>query len=129
MVDEGLQIEMHKYLGGTCNQLESPVLRVGGVADHVHVFCRLSRKMVPSNLVGELKRESSKWIKTKDAKLVDFHWQDGHGAFSISPSHVDPVVQYITDQGDHHRQVSFQDEFGRLRRKYEIEFDERYVWD
>ena len=127
--DDGLRNEMHNYLGGTCNQLECPVLRVGGVADHVHILCRLSRKMATSDLIAETKRESSKWIKTKDVRLANFHWQDGYGAFSISPSHVEPVVEYIRNQEIHHKKESFQDEFRRLLRKYEIEFDERYVWD
>lgn len=127
--DDELRVEMHKYLGGTCRDLGSPPLRVGGVEDHVHILCRLSRKLAVFNLLAELKRESSKWVKTKDARLSDFHWQDGYGAFSISPSHVEAVKQYIANQADHHRQVSFQDEFRRLLQTYEIEYDERYVWD
>ncbi len=127
--DDAIRTEMHNYLGGTCNQLKCPILRVGGVADHVHILCRLSRTLSPSNFIAELKRESSKWVKTKDQSLRDFHWQDGYGVFSISPSHVEALVQYINDQAKHHSDESFQDEFRRLLHKYKIEFDERFVWD
>ena len=127
--DEALRAEMHKYLGGACRDLKCPSLVVGGVEDHVHILCRLSKTMAVSDLLAELKRESSKWIKTKDAKLSKFYWQDGYGAFSISPSHVDALKQYIANQAEHHRRESFQDEFRRLLRKYELECDERYVWD
>ena len=87
--DAGIRDETHKYLGGTCNNLSCPVLRVGGVADHVHILCRLGRTISVADLVKELKRESSKWLKTKAADLADFFWQNGYGAFSVSPGHVD----------------------------------------
>jgi len=129
LLDPGLREEVHKFLGGTCKQFDSPVLRVGGVEDHVHVFCRMGRTISVANLVKELKRESSKWIKTKDTAFRDFHWQNGYGAFSISPGHTPALVQYINDQDEHHRQESFQDEFRRLLKKYGLTWDEKYVWD
>jgi REP element-mobilizing transposase RayT len=127
--DDVLRKEMHKYLAGGCINLECPSLEIGGVEDHVHILCRLSRKISIADLVAELKRESSKWIKLRDPRQAKFHWQDGYGAFSISPSHVDIVKQYIVDQAEHHRREPFQDEFRRLLRKYKVEYDERYVWD
>jgi REP element-mobilizing transposase RayT len=127
--DDALRDELHHYLGGTCNKLECPVLRVGGVADHVHLLCRLGRTISMADLVRELKRDSSQWIKTKAADLADFHWQHGYGAFSISPSHVEAMRHYIANQADHHRKETFQDEFRRLLTKYGLEWDERYMWD
>lgn len=121
--------EFHKYLGGTCNNLGCPVLRVGGVADHVHVLCRLGKTISVADLVKELKRESSQWVKTKGPELEDFYWQSGYGAFSVSPAHVEVLREYIGKQEEHHRTVTFQDEFRRLLVKYGVEFDERYVWD
>jgi putative transposase len=121
--------ETHKYLGGTCNNLDCPVLRVGGVADHVHILCRLGRTISVADLVRELKRESSIWLKTKTTPLADFHWQNGYGAFSVSPAHVEPLCDYIATQEEHHRVESFQEEFRRLLTKYGLEWDERYVWD
>ena len=124
-----LRQELQAYLGGTCNQLDSPTLIVGGVEDHVHILCRLSRRRSISELVRELKRESSKWVKRKDASLSEFRWQEGYGAFSISPAHVDALREYISTQEEHHRKESFQDELRRLLKKYDVDFDERYVWD
>jgi putative transposase len=90
-----LSAAMHEYLGATCRNLDCPSLGAGGVADHVHVLCRLSRTLSIAELVRELKRESSKWIKTKDLALEHFQWQAGYGAFSIGASQVEAVRRYI----------------------------------
>lgn len=127
--DRAIREEMHRFLGGTCNRLECPVLLVGGVEDHVHVLCCLGRTVSIADLVRELKRESSEWIKTKSAELGAFYWQRGYGAFSVSPGHVATLKEYIANQEEHHRTESFQDEYRRLLTKYAIEWDERYVWD
>jgi putative transposase len=121
--------EMHYYLGGTSNKLGCPVLRVGGVADHVHILCRLGRTITIADLVKELKRDSSQWAKSMTPELRDFYWQNGYGAFSVSPGHVEDLRAYIANQDEHHRQESFQEEFRRLLTKYGLEWDERYVWD
>lgn len=120
---------MHGYLVGTCNGQDSPSLTVGGTEDHVHILCRLSKILGVAELVRELKRESSKWVKAEFPNLKDFHWQAGYGAFSISPSHIEPLKTYIANHMEHHRHVSFQDEFRQLCVKYGIEIDERYVWN
>jgi putative transposase len=80
-------------------------------------------------MVKEVKRGSSLWLKTKDPDLRDFAWQNGYGMFSIGFSQIEGVKSYIAGQEEHHRKVSFQDEFRHFLRRYEIEFDERYVWD
>jgi putative transposase len=127
--DPTLRDQMHIYLGGICNNIDCPILCVGGVADHVHLLCRFGRTTTLANLIQELKRDSSKWIKTKSDSLTDFHWQNGYGAFSISPTHVEAVRSYIANQEDHHRTVTFQEEFRQLLAKYGLDHDERYVWD
>ncbi|MBL9092028.1 MAG: IS200/IS605 family transposase [Planctomycetaceae bacterium] len=127
--DDVLRDEAHRFLGRTCNDLACPVLRVGGIADHVHLLCRLGRSTAIAELVKELKRTSSQWIKTKMATLEDFQWQTGYGAFSVSPGHVEPLVHYVENQAEHHRSETFQDEFRRLLEKYGLQWDERYVWD
>jgi len=129
LANANLRNELHHFLGGVCNRLECPVLRVGGIADHVHVLCKLCRILSVGELIKELKRESSQWLKTKDGAMTDFYWQNGYGAFSVSPSHVDDLREYIDGQHDHHRRETFQDEFRRLLTKYGLEWDERYVWD
>ncbi len=80
-------------------------------------------------LLEELKSHSSKWVKLKDDKLKNFYWQDGYGAFSINPSEIDTVVKYISDQKEHHKTKTFQDEYRAFLKKYKVEYDERYVWD
>jgi REP-associated tyrosine transposase len=127
--DRQLRLDTHAYLAGACENLGSPALLIGGMEDHVHILCLMSRTITIAELLRDLKRESSKWLKARDADLAEFHWQDGYGAFSISPSHVDSVRTYIARQEEHHHQETYQDEYRRLLRKYAIEFDERFVWD
>ena len=127
--DAAIRDELHRYLGGACNKLDCPALRVGGVADHVHILCRLGRTVSVGELVRELKRESSQWVKTKSPSLADFYWQNGYAAFSVSPSDVEPIREYIARQDEYHRSETFQDEYRRLLRQHGLEWDERYVWD
>jgi putative transposase len=127
--DSALRDNTHAYLAGTCRNLESPPIIVGGVEDHVHLLCRLAKTLCVSDLVRELKRESSKWLKEQSAELASFYWQNGYGAFSISPGHVEMLKTYIANQEEHHKKETFQDEFRRLLALYNIEYDEKYVWD
>jgi len=121
--------ELHAYLGGICKKLECPPIIVGGYTDHVHILCMLSKKIALMKLLEEVKSHSSKWIKGKAKTLENFYWQDGYGAFSVNPSEVDKVISYIANQKEHHRQKSFQDEYRAFLKKYNVEYDERYVWD
>ena len=127
--DTDLRQRLYEYVGGLCRNHDCPTITVGGVADHVHFAFRLGKSVAISNLMRDLKRDSSKWIKEVDPTLDEFHWQNGYGAFSVSPSHVDALKTYIANQEEHHRHESFQDEFRRLCRKYGVEIDERFVWD
>ena len=129
LCDPEIRSHLLRYLVGTCHNQNSPSLQIGGVEDHIHILCRLGKTISVSNLVRELKRDSSKWLKEQSPSLADFHWQSGYGAFSLSPAHVDPAKVYIENQEEHHRTETFQDEFRRLCRKYGIEIDEQYVWD
>lgn len=121
--------ELFPYLVAVLNDHDCPSLRVGGVDDHVHLLFGLSRTVTISQIVETVKTSSSKWIKTKGAQFTDFHWQSGYGAFSVSQSNADDVVVYIDTQEEHHRTISFQEEFRRFLERYKIAYDERYVWD
>ena len=121
--------ELHNYLGGICNALECSTIKVGGYTDHVHILCLLSKKIALMKLVEEIKRGSSKWMKTKDESLKNFYWQDGYGAFSINPSQIETVVAYIENQHEHHSKKTYQEEYRSFLKKYNVEYDERYVWD
>ena len=127
--DKQFRERVHAYLAGICHNQESPSIIVGGIEDHVHILCRLSKNIAPKDLLRELKSESSSWIKSQDPNLDDFYWQGGYAIFSISPSHVDALREYIADQENHHRHESSQDELRRICKKYGVEIDERYIWD
>ncbi|MFN5532116.1 MAG: IS200/IS605 family transposase [Planctomycetaceae bacterium] len=127
--ERAIRSEMHSVLGGLCNTLGCPTILVGGVDDHVHIACHLGRTLTVADLIKELKRESSQWAKQRANSLLDFHWQSGYSAFSVSQSHVDALVEYIRDQEEHHRREGFQDELRRILEKNNLEWDERYLWD
>ena len=121
--------ELHAYLGALCNNLDCHTVIVGGYTDHVHVFCMVSQKIALMKRVQELKSNSSRWMKRKDASVKEFYWQDGYGAFSMNPLQVENVIKYITEQHDHHQKFSFQEEYRSFLRKYKVDFDDRYIWD
>jgi putative transposase len=129
LVNKAIRDEMHAYLGGTCNELHCPVLTVGGVADHVHILCALSRNLPIAKVVCDIKRGSSKWIKTKGGMLTKFAWQNGYGVFSVGQSDIERVRRYIEGQEDHHGEKVFQTEYRSFLNEFGIEYDERYVWD
>jgi len=120
---------MTGYLIGTLENLKCPSLQVGVVEDHAHILCQLHRTMAVAKLVEELKTSSSVRIKEEGAGLRDFHWQNGYGVFSVSQSNAPQVKQYVANQEEHHRQMTFQDEYRAMLERHGIEFDERYVWD
>lgn len=121
--------ELHAYIGGIVANHKGTLLKAGSVADHIHLLLAHPRTCSPADLVQEIKTGSSKWLKTKAPSLAQFHWQNGYGIFSISPSHRPALERYIADQAEHHRVVTFQDEYRRMLTEHEVEFDERYVWD
>ena len=100
-------------------------LIVDGVDDHVHALFALSRTHSIASVVKEIKRTSSGWIKA----LSKFHWQGGYGAFSVSQSNLIEVIRYIENQEEHHKRMTFQDEYRAFLKAYGIVYDERYVWD
>ena len=127
--DSDFRAEVHAYLGSVSNQLDCPPIVIGGVEDHVHVVARLGRTISQAEWVKEIKRVSNSWIKKRDPELCDFKWQSGYGVFSVSASRLDAVKRYVLGQEEHHRHESFQDELRNFLREYEIEWDEKYVWE
>lgn len=109
--DPSVRADMHSYLGTVLRTHDCPTLVVGGTEDHVHALFALSRNYSIANIVKEVKRTSSSWIKTVERRYAKFHWQSGYGAFSVSQSHVAQVERYIMTQEQHHRRKKFQDEF------------------
>jgi REP element-mobilizing transposase RayT len=128
-LDRDVRPRMHAYVATICREMKAEAFLVGGVGDHLHIVTALPRTVSQAALVETVKKTSSKWLKELDSKYRGFYWQRGYGAFSVSPSQVDAVLQYVTDQEEHHRTRSFQEEYRDFLTKYGIEFDERYVWD
>src|SRR4029077_16456136 len=117
------------YVSGVLRDLDSHPIAINAWRDHVHVLFVLSKNHSLSQIVMEVKRATSKWIKTQGTEFAKFHWQNGYGTFSIGQSGVDEVKTYIADQAKHHQVKSFEDEFRAFLKRYQVEFDERYVWD
>ena len=129
LADDKLRKEVHSYIASLHRAQNCPALLVGGPKDHVHTLCKMARNTDVSSLVGEVKRKSSKWVKRDVGMLSKFGWQSGYGAFSIGQSQVRDVVKYIKNQDEHHRVVTFKEEFRKFLEKYEVDYDEQYLWD
>jgi REP element-mobilizing transposase RayT len=127
--DKAVRDALHRYLGSVLTNLDCQPISVGGVEDHVHLLFALSRTATSAEVVKELKRTSSIWLKGQSPDLGGFAWQGGYGAFSLGISQVDAAKAYIDRQEAHHCKVSFQNELRTLLKRYKIPFDERYVWD
>jgi len=128
-LEDCVREELHRYSAGILQDLESPALIINSVSDHIHILLNLHRTRALAVVVMEVKRGTSKWIKTKGAQFALFQWQNGYGAFSVSQSAVAEVYEYIAKQPEHHKKLTFQEEFRRFLQRHELQFDERYVWD
>ena len=122
-----LQQSAHAYLAAVLKDRKCPAVIVGGIANHVHILCQLAKTESVSNLMEHLKASSSKWLKTQGSLM--FAWQRGYGAFSVSQSQADSVVAYIRNQEEHHRTITYEEEYRSFLKGYRVAFDERYVWD
>jgi len=127
--DPELRARLHAYMAGVLQNVGCEPILIGGIEDHVHILCNLSRTITIAGLVEEAKKSPSKWIKEQGPAFSQFYWQSGYGAFSVSQSNVEQVRTYVAAQEQHHRKVTFQDEFRALCRRHGVAIDERYVWD
>ncbi len=121
--------ELYRYMAHHLKSLECPSVIINGTADHIHILCFLSRNCAIKTLIQETKVSSSKWIKSKGRQYRSFRWQAGYGAFSVSVSHIERVKQYIRTQEEHHKRMTFQEEFRKICQRHGVELDERYAWD
>ena len=128
-LNDAIRGEVHAYLASVLNGSDNMCVRVGGVADHVHIAMFVARTKSISKVMERLKVSSSKWIKTKGPEFVKFGWQRGFAAFSVGLSDRLELVRYIDGQEAHHRRRDFQGEMRAMFVKYGVEFDERFVWD
>lgn len=128
-IDSNIENELHSYLTKVCKTLDSPVIQINGMPDHVHILLILGKNIALSKLISEIKSNSSRWIKTKGNQYNDFSWQSGYGVFSISRRNIDSIINYISSQKEHHKKITFKDELIKLLKKGNLKFDEKYLWD
>lgn len=129
LLDKDLRQKVHMNLRAVAHQLKCPALIVGGVEDHVHLLLRMGRDVSIATCAKEIKRVSSISAKELSPSLRGFSWQGGYGGFSVGYREIDMVRRYIETQEEHHKTESFKEEFLRLLREHDIEWDERYIWD
>ena len=120
---------LHAYMATVLQNLGCPAQLINSVEDHAHILFDLSRTVAVSQVVEDVKKSSSKWIKTQGPEYARFAWQGGYGAFAVSESNVPSVCEYIANQREHHRLKTFQEEYRAFLERHRIAFDERYVWD
>lgn len=128
-IDESIERNLFKYVATVARNLHCPTHGIGAADDHIHLACSLARTVTVSQLVQDIKQDSSQWMKQQGPSYVDFSWQNGYGAFSIGQSQLGDLQRYIANQRDHHRRLSFQDELRQLLERYHVEYDERYLWE
>ncbi|WP_436416366.1 transposase [Petrimonas sp.] len=120
--------ELYAYIGSIIKDRQSIPISINGVGDHIHILCILSKNVALADFLEDVKKYSSRWIKTKDNYYKTFAWQGGYGGFSVSPSLCDKTKQYIQKQKEHHKKMTFQEEYLLFLKEYGIEYDEKYLW-
>ena len=120
--------ELYAYIGAIIKDNDSVPITINGVEDHIHILCILSKNMALAKLVEEIKRHSSRWIKTKGVYYTHFAWQGGYAGFSVSQSLHAKTKDYIQKQREHHQKLSFKEEYLLFLRGYGIDYNEDYLW-
>lgn len=121
--------ELYKYICGVVNGKEQKVYAIGGIADHIHILVSIKPNISISDLVRDIKANSSKWINEKGFIRGKFQWQEGFGAFSYGQSQLDTIIAYINNQEQHHQKKTFKVEYLALLQKFNIEYDDKYLFE
>jgi putative transposase len=129
LITPTLRERLWPFLGGIARQNKMKAIEIGGMEDHVHILLSLPSTLSIAKALQLIKGGSSKWVHETFPEHRMFGWQVKYGAFSVSVSQLDTIIQYIRDQKEHHRQMTFQEEFIALLKKHRVEYDERYLWD
>ena len=120
--------DLYAYMGAIIKDNGSIPILINGVNDHVHILCVMSKNIALAKLVEEIKRHSSRWIKSKGSYYTQFAWQGGYGGFSVSPSLCDKTKRYIQKQEEHHARMTFKEEYLMFLQEYGVEFNGQYLW-
>ncbi len=121
--------ELYAYIGGVIKNLKGVPININGMPNHIHILSTFPRTITIAKFLEEIKKSSSKWMKTQGSEFVDFSWQGGYAVFSVSQSKVEVVSKYISNQKEHHKKMTFQEEVIQFLEQYGIEYDEKYLWD
>jgi len=124
-----LRERLWPYLGGIARENRMKALSIGGIEDHVHLLLSLPSTLAVAKAIQLIKGGSSKWVHDTFPEHALFGWQEGYGAFSIGIAQVEHTLAYIDSQAEHHRKMTFQEEFVAILKKHGLEYDERYIWD
>ncbi|HAA10816.1 MAG TPA: IS200/IS605 family transposase [Cytophagales bacterium] len=127
-ITEDIEGELFRYMAKVAGEYGYLPIAVGGYRDHVHLLCRNQFTHLQPEVVSKVKSSSSKWIKQKSSKFNAFYWQNGYGSFSVEPNNVSRVQSYIVNQKSHHQKRSFKEGYLLILKKYQVEFDEKYLW-
>jgi putative transposase len=128
LINKAWEDELFKYITGIIQNHGHKLIAINGMADHLHIFIGMKPSQSLSELMQDIKGDSSKWINGRGFLRGRFSWQEGFGAFSYSASQIDNVVKYIINQKSHHKKETFIDEYKDILRKFKIEFDDRYLF-
>ena len=128
LIDNTLNERLYAYLGGIIRELDGILIEINAMPEHIHLYTHMPKTVSVAKFMEIVKANSSKWVHDTFPNKNDFGWQDGYGAFSISKSSENAVIQYIQNQQEHHRKKSFQEEFIDFLNKYGIKYDENYIW-
>jgi REP element-mobilizing transposase RayT len=129
LIPAALEQELYAYIGGVLRGFECVLLAAGGTSNHVHLLVSVGKNRLVPEIIGAVKRDSSKWIKTKGSEMIaKFAWQDGYSAFTVGHTQIGAIKKYVAGQKEHHAKQLFEEEMRGFYRRYEMNFDEDYVW-
>jgi REP element-mobilizing transposase RayT len=128
LINSAWQNQLYKYITTIVQKYGHKILSIGGMPDHIHILFGFRPTQALSNLMQEVKRDSSEWINKEKLVMGRFSWQEGYGAFSYSKSHISQVANYIENQAEHHKKTSFADEYKKILQDFDIQYDEQYIF-
>lgn len=129
LISSDISENLYGYIGGVLKGEQCHLLGIGGMADHIHIACRIKPSFPLSEIVKKMKANSSRWMNERKESVGQFFWQGGYGAFSVSESQIPRVLNYIGNQREHHRTFSFQEEYTNLLNKHQLDYNETHLWN
>ncbi len=128
-IQPDIEEELYQFISGVCRNIGCTVIKINGVEDHIHVLAQLGRSMSISKLISEMKSNSSRWIKSKGDHYRDFSWQGVYGGFAVSRRNIESANKYLSLQKEHHKTITFKEEFLAMLKQAQVPYDEKFLWD